>query len=80
MALSVGTMPTFGENRRQVEAHLLQFDGDLYGQRLRVEVIDWIRDQWKFNGVEPLKEQMARDIAYCEERRNLDAGRAIVHG
>ena len=79
VALSIGTMPTFGDNRRQVEAHLLDFNGDLYGQRLRVEVIDWVRDQWKFNGVEPLKEQMARDIAYCKERRNLDAGRAIVH-
>ena len=73
VALSIGTMPTFGDNRRQVEAHLLGFDGDLYGQPLRVEVTDWVRDQWKFNGVEPLKTQMARDIDYCAERR-LDAG------
>jgi riboflavin kinase/FMN adenylyltransferase len=54
VALSIGTMPTFGENRRQVEAHLLNFSGDLYGRRLSVEVTDWVRDQWKFNGVEPL--------------------------
>ena len=45
VALSIGTLPTFGEERRQVEAHLIGFDGDLYGRTLRVELIDWIRDQ-----------------------------------
>jgi riboflavin kinase/FMN adenylyltransferase len=80
IALSIGTMPTFGgDNRRQVEAHLLDFDDDLYGRHLRVEITDWVRGQWKFNGLEALKQQMARDIAYCAERRDLDAGRAIVH-
>lgn len=79
VALSIGTMPTFGDNRRQVEAHLLGFSGDLYGQHLRVEITDWVRDQLKFAGVESLKAQMARDIAYCAERHTLDPGREIVH-
>jgi riboflavin kinase/FMN adenylyltransferase len=79
VALSIGTLPTFEENRRQIEAHLLGFDGDLYGKRIRVEVTDWVRDQRKFNGVEALKQQMARDIAYCAERSTVDASRPIVH-
>jgi riboflavin kinase/FMN adenylyltransferase len=67
-AVSIGTMPTFGENQRQVEAHLINFDGDLYSQTLEVELIDWIREQWKFAGVGALKAQMRRDIAYAQER------------
>ena len=81
VALSIGTMPTFenGNNRRQVEAHLIGFSGDLYGKTLRVELTDWVRDQLKFDGVESLKAQMAKDIDYCAERAGVDAGRAIVH-
>lgn len=80
VALSIGTMPTFGRDlQRQVEAHLIGFTGDLYGKPLRVEITDWVRDQWKFDGVATLKAQMALDLKYCEERFGLDAGRAIVH-
>ena len=79
-ALSIGTMPTLGEGlRRQVEAHLLGFDGDLYGRTIRVEMVDWVRGQRKFNGIDALKAQMARDLDYCAERSGVDAGRAIVH-
>ena len=72
-------MPTFGDkNRRQVEAHLIGFDGDLYGRHVQVEVTDWVREQRKYNGVEALKSAMSRDLAYCAERQTLDAGRAFV--
>ncbi len=67
-AVSIGTMPTFGEHQRQVEAHLIGFNGDLYGQAIEVELIDWIREQWKFASVEALKVQLQRDIAYAQER------------
>lgn len=80
VAMSIGTNPTFVDKQRQVEAHLLGFAGDLYGQTLRVELTDWVRGMWKFAGVEPLKRQMARDLDYCLERHDLDAGRAIVRG
>lgn len=69
VALSIGTMPTFGQNQRQVEAHLLEFSGDLYGQSLEVEVVDWVREQWKLPGIEALKSQIAKDVA--EIRRIL---------
>jgi riboflavin kinase/FMN adenylyltransferase len=78
-ALSIGTMPTFGPNARQVEAHLIGFDGDLYGQRLQVELLDWLRPQLRYNDVEQLKAQLQRDVVATSARRNLDPARPIVH-
>ena len=51
-AISIGTTPTFGEERFQVEVHLIGFEGDLYGKSIRVEFIDWLREQRKFLGVD----------------------------
>jgi riboflavin kinase/FMN adenylyltransferase len=61
-AVSIGTNPTFHDAQRQVEAHLIGFSGDLYGRTIRIELLDWLRDQWKYDGVEPLKRQLARDL------------------
>lgn len=71
VALSLGTMPTFGPNARQVEAHLVGFEGDLYGQTLRVEVLDWLREQRKYKGLEALKAQLAQDIRNAASRADL---------
>jgi riboflavin kinase/FMN adenylyltransferase len=62
-AVSIGVAPTFGESKRQIEAHLIGFDGDLYGRTIQLELIDWTRDQMRFHGVEALKAQLGRDIA-----------------
>jgi riboflavin kinase/FMN adenylyltransferase len=62
VALSIGTMPTFGNNERQIEAFLLGYDGVLYGRTLRVEVLDWLREQWKFSGADALRVQIAKDV------------------
>jgi riboflavin kinase/FMN adenylyltransferase len=78
-ALSIGTMPTFGSDlKRQVEAHLIGFDGDLYGQSIQVELVDWLRGQKKFAGVDALKAQMRRDLAETVERHALDPARPIA--
>jgi riboflavin kinase/FMN adenylyltransferase len=77
-AVSIGTMPTFGENQRQVEAHLVHFGGDLYGRTLEVELTDWIREQLKFTSIDALKSQMRRDIAYAGERASAPASRPIA--
>ena len=61
-AVSIGTLPTFGEYARQVEAHLINFAANLYGQTLRVEILDLMRDQRKFNGIDSLKLQLNKDI------------------
>jgi riboflavin kinase/FMN adenylyltransferase len=78
-ALSVGAMPTFGADlKRQVEAHLIGFDGDLYGQSIQVELVDWLRGQKTFAGVDALKAQMRRDLADTVERHALDPARPIA--
>lgn len=80
VALSIGTMPTFGQNNRQVEAYILDFDGDLYGQHLEVEVIDWLREQWKLPGIDALKTQIAKDVAIIRTVvRELDPTKMIGH-
>jgi len=66
-AVSIGTMPTFTENIRQIEAHLIGFDGDLYGKSLQVDLIDWLREQRAYPQIESLKAQIHRDIARIAE-------------
>lgn len=66
-AVSIGSNPTFGDPRIQVEAHLLDFSGDLYDQTIEVELLDWIRDQRKYAGAELLIQQIRADVA--ETRR-----------
>ena len=63
-AISVGRRTTFyGEDGvRLVEAHLLDFAGDLYDQVIVVELVEWLRGQVTFNGVDMLKDQLARDV------------------
>ena len=63
-AISLGKRPTFYERAATslLEAHLLDFDGDLYGQPARVQFVERLRDELKFDSVEALVEQMARDV------------------
>lgn len=63
-AISVGRRPTFYDENGQclVEAHLLDFDGDLYGERLRVEITHHVREQKRFSSVEELIEQIRLDV------------------
>jgi riboflavin kinase/FMN adenylyltransferase len=70
-AVSVGTNPQFGTDRR-VEAHVLDFDGDLYGHRVSVDFHHHLRDQATFPGVDELAAQIRADIN--QVRRLLDAG------
>lgn len=78
-AVSIGTMQTFGRNlRHQIEAHLIGFDGDLYGQVLQVEMLDWLRDQRKFAGIEALKAKMAEDIETTRRLAGFNPARPIA--
>jgi len=61
-AISIGTNPHYGGEERRVEAHLLDFDGDLYGLRLVVELWRRLRDERAFGSEEELVEQIARDV------------------
>lgn len=62
-AVNIGPNPTFGENARKIEAHLIGFAGDLYGQTLVLDFIERLRDTRPFAGVQELKKQLAEDVA-----------------
>jgi riboflavin kinase/FMN adenylyltransferase len=59
---NVGVAPTFERAESRVEAHLLDFDGDLYGSVVDVEFAWRIRDERRFSGVQELIEQIQRDV------------------
>ena len=61
-AVSIGTNPHYGGNERRIEAFLLDFDGDLYGRRLVVELWRRLRDEQAFASEAELVEQIARDV------------------
>jgi riboflavin kinase/FMN adenylyltransferase len=62
--ISIGTRPTFHDDAAvQAEVHLLDFDGDLYGVRLGVELLAWLRDEQRFPDANALVAQMRRDDA-----------------
>ncbi|MGY1812206.1 bifunctional riboflavin kinase/FAD synthetase [Blastococcus sp. SYSU D00820] len=61
-AISVGTNPTFEGSRRTVEAHLIDFDGDLYGEHAGVEFTARLRGMTRFTGVADLVAAMDRDL------------------
>jgi riboflavin kinase / FMN adenylyltransferase len=64
---NVGVRPTFDGLRRTVEAHLLDWSGDLYGRSLVVEFLHRLRGEQKFNGIEALVAQIRRDADAARE-------------
>lgn len=65
---SVGVRPTIGDGRVTVETHLLEGGRDLYGARLRLAFVRWMRPELKFDGLDPLRAQIAAD---CVEAQAL---------
>ena len=59
---NVGVRPTFGGDNVVVEAHILDWDGDLYGAQIKVWFIDRIRDEMKFDGLGSLTDQITADV------------------
>jgi riboflavin kinase / FMN adenylyltransferase len=67
-AVNVGVRPTFETGRGLlVEAHLIGFDGDLYGETLRIAFVERMRGEKRFESVDALVEQMHRDVARARE-------------
>jgi riboflavin kinase/FMN adenylyltransferase len=65
---SLGVRPTVNQvSHPLLEVHLFDFEGDLYGQRMAVEFVAKLRDEQKFDGLEPLKVQMALDSSRARE-------------
>jgi riboflavin kinase/FMN adenylyltransferase len=70
---SLGYRPTVGGTHVIFEVYLFDWSGDLYGRHLRVALIDYLRPEKKFDGLDELKAQIARD---CGEARRLLAAYA----
>jgi len=68
---NLGLRPTFEKTVPILEAHLFDFDGDLYGAEIAVALIDFIRDERRFDGLDALTKQIAADV---ETARGIVAG------
>lgn len=64
---NLGVKPTVGSFRANLEVHLFDFEGDLYGQRLTVRFVEKIRDEQKFSGLEQLTAQIQQDAKRARE-------------
>ena len=67
-AASMGVRPMFGENKANLETFIFDFSGDLYGATLSVALVEYLRPEMKFDGVDALISQMDKD---CEMARAI---------
>ena len=68
-AISIGVNPHYGGHERRIEAFLLDFADDLYGQRLVVELWERLRDERAFASEQELIDQIASDVEETEQAR-----------
>ena len=73
-AASLGIRPTFGGGERRLEAYLLDFSGDLYGDRIRIEFVRRLRDEQRFASAADLSAQIAKDV---DQTRAALSGRPV---
>lgn len=70
--MNVGVKPTIGEQKNiSIEVNIFDFQEEIYDQRLKVELIDWIRDEKKFSSIDELKQQLEADRVQAEELLNV---------
>lgn len=67
--MNIGYKPTFEEQKYEpsYEVHILDFQGDLYGEIIEIELIEFLRDEKKFQSVDELKQQILADIHYAKK-------------
>ena len=58
--LNIGTNPTFEGSKHSIEAHLFDFDADIYGEKIKIEILERLRDEHKFESLEHLKLQLEK--------------------
>jgi riboflavin kinase/FMN adenylyltransferase len=76
-ATSIGVRPTFGLTQRVVEAYVIDYSGDLYGQKISVEFVGKLRDQEAFADIPALVAQVSRDVADARLALAHEGGQAI---
>ncbi|MBW2505852.1 MAG: bifunctional riboflavin kinase/FAD synthetase [Deltaproteobacteria bacterium] len=65
--LNIGYNPTFGENRLSAETHIFDFNQDIYGKKIKINLLKHLREEKKFSGPEELAEQIQQDIRQAKE-------------
>jgi riboflavin kinase / FMN adenylyltransferase len=72
--VNIGTCPTVGGDTRAIEAHLMEFEGNLYGESVRIDWIQKLRDEIKFDSVQTMIGQMGRDRDAARQLLNRQGG------
>lgn len=60
-AFNIGVRPTVDGTNLSIEAHILDFNSDLYGRKIELQLCEFLRNEQKFDGIEALKIQLASD-------------------
>ncbi len=68
--LNIGVNPTFGEERLVAEAHIFDFNQDIYGKPIKVNLLRFLRGEEKFPGIKELAAQIAKDVTCAKEILN----------
>ncbi len=64
---NIGFSPTFGDQMFTIEVHILDFNGDLYDTRLRINLVARLRDEKKFSSIDELSQQIKKDVEIAKE-------------
>jgi riboflavin kinase / FMN adenylyltransferase len=65
--INIGFNPTFSENKLIAEVHIFDFNQDIYGKPIKVNLLQFLREERKFSGIEELSAQIARDVVCAKE-------------
>ena len=68
--MNIGFRPTLKGLHQTIETHFFEFHGDLYGKKLKIEILDFLRDEQKFSSVDALKNQLFLDKQKSQEMLN----------
>lgn len=80
-AASLGVRPMFASERPMLETYIFDFDGDLYGKRISVGLVDYLRPEMKFDSLDALVSRMKADVAEARQiLETLEAGEAGLRG
>ena len=69
---NIGVCPTFGRREPHAETHLMDFSGELYGERVRVYLLSFLRPEREFPSAQALYKQIGADIAAAREKVGAD--------
>jgi riboflavin kinase/FMN adenylyltransferase len=65
--MNIGIRPTISAKNNQIETHLFDFNGNLYGHEMTLEILEKIREEKKFKSIEKLKIQLDVDKKHCQK-------------